>query len=433
MQTSPLSAEADVPLIWDELRRRLLRAEEEEVKRVLGWGLIERNDALASEARALSDMLAEFRRATTTTRRGGPRRGPAGETEAGPCPSPSPSPPRRLRRPRAQASHATDASERSLLEAQIGFFVDKLRGASVPLPPAAAKAAAAAAASAAASAPSSASRHGSGRARPGTGGEGAALGSRAGFGPTASRPTSSATASGRPQTGSSVGHASVGSGGSGGASSYLSAREALESAGLAGEGRVESVRLWDDADPEVARSVAALREALEAEGEALAADLVWLQEQLEAAADLAGLDVREEEEEDGDEDDEDEDGRESLDALRAAKRDLQRKWLEVEEGHAAKTAEAERGKANAGGAAAAPSSLATREMGGPAVPPSERGEDAGAGRGGVGGGSKAVSRLRALRGLPKTADGGETGPGAAAAAAAAAAKAKAEDEEARFF
>jgi hypothetical protein len=432
MQTSPLSAEADVPLIWDELRRRLLRAEEEEVKRVLGWGLIERNDALASEARALSDMLAEFRRATTTTRRGGPMRGPAGETEAGPGPSPSPSPPRRLRRPRAQASHATDASERSLLEAQIGFFVDKLRGASVPLPPAAAKAAAAAAASAAASAPSSASRHGSGRARPGTGGEGAALGSRAGFGPTASRPTSSATASGRPQTGSSVGHASVGSGGSGGASSYLSAREALESAGLAGEGRVESVRLWDDADPEVARSVAALREALEAEGEALAADLVWLQEQLEAAADLAGLDVREEEDGDGDEDEDDEDGRETLDALRAAKRDLQRKWLEVEEGHAAKTAEAERGKANAGGAAAAPSSRAERESGGPPVPPPERGEDAGAGRGGVGGGSKAVSRLRALRGLPKTADGEETGPGAAAAAAAKA-KAEAEDEEARFF
>ena len=109
----------------------------------------------------------------------------------------------------------------------------------------------------------------------------------------------------RPPTASST---LSGTGSGGGSSTYTSAREALEVAGLvsvatvggggggdggaasaAGGGNTaaaaSSVKLWDDSDPEAARAVAVLRTSLQDEADALLADIAWIHEEMERVAD----------------------------------------------------------------------------------------------------------------------------------------------------
>ena len=56
-----MDAHALPPLLWHTLKQKLKPSEEIEVKRILGWAEVERNEELHQEALQLLDILQEYR------------------------------------------------------------------------------------------------------------------------------------------------------------------------------------------------------------------------------------------------------------------------------------------------------------------------------------------------------------------------------------
>ena len=310
-------------LLFSEVKSRLkcsgYSAEEDEIKRLLGWHRVEQNDQLKREVDQLADALVDLEKAvggrtsssssssflnnnsinqgnsvgsSTLPRKTIPLAKRGGGANSAFSESVTPS---------AAAGAITDSKfERELLEAQIAFFVDRIRRSSmsnVTLPAAAVSISASSASHQASSKrPQTATsrsiatdRHQSSSSSSSTRTLQSSTISAAG--PTGGGGGAQSISVSRPATGgstASLGRNSSSAGGSG--SSYLSTgKEILDSVGilspsspLSSTDGASRKLLWDVDDVESREAIAMLKNALQEETEALEQDVEWLHAQMEA-------------------------------------------------------------------------------------------------------------------------------------------------------
>lgn len=312
-------------LLFSEVKSRLkcsgFSAEEDEIKRLLGWHRVEQNDQLKREVDQLADALVDLEKAvggrtsssssssssflnnnsinlgnsvgsSTLPRKTIPLAKRGGGANSAFSESVTPS---------AAAGAITDSKfERELLEAQIAFFVDRIRRSSmsnVTLPAAAVSISASSASHQASSKrPQTATsrsiatdRHQSSSSSSSTRTLQSSTISAAG--PTGGGGGAQSISVSRPATGgstASLGRNSSSAGGSG--SSYLSTgKEILDSVGilspsspLSSTDGASRKLLWDVDDVESREAIAMLKNALQEETEALEQDVEWLHAQMEA-------------------------------------------------------------------------------------------------------------------------------------------------------
>jgi hypothetical protein len=255
-----------IATIWESIQASLPPVEHQEVKRLLGWDAVERNQALAEEARVLLGLLAQEEGALA-----------------------------------AASADPKAAFERSALQSQIAYFISSIAAAAA-------------------------------------GGDGGG-----GGGPGARAPAAAAAAGVPIKKGGGSSSSSCSTGSSGGAGRLGGTRELVQGVlhptrGASRENELPAAAgggggggpSWTA----VAQARAPLCAALEAEEEALVADIAHLQGRVMEAASEARQ------------------GGQDTGALRARKAELQRRWLEVEASAAASAATAA-AAAGAGPAAAA--------------------------------------------------------------------------------